>query len=278
MADLTEAEVTRDLAYEAASPAVLERGKHYAWRQPDGAVHEVDLSEWEPARKAGTVTVRDVASLGACWDKHHDDSSEAFADIDAATVTAVLDAHRSAADGAWLENGGARWQQHRAVLRLKVTLAWETWLEKDRQMMPQVAFAEFLEDNYLDLDPSGDVRASDFLEMAQHLQAATKVKFASGTRLSSGETKFTWEETTEARSAGGGEIIIPTTFGLAIRPYEDCETALIAARFRYRIKPEGLFLGYFLNQPERHRREAVENIAAQVAERIAAPVLRGIPA
>ena len=168
MANQTEAEIVRDLAYQAVRPALLERGNQYAWITRDGALVEADLSDKMPAMKDGTVIVRDVESFGVYYDKHADDDSEVFADLDAGTITAVLDAHHSAdwaARGLTLDD--ARWQQHRLVLALKPTLPWVTWTAQNRKPMTQIDFADFLEDNRRDLDPDGGITAADFLELAQ---------------------------------------------------------------------------------------------------------------
>lgn len=273
MAEYTEAEVIRDLAFKAAVPAVLIAGARYAWRNEDGTLTEADLTGDMPARKTGTVTVRDVASFAAYYNKHSDDDSEVFADIGEATVTAVLDAHHGA------EEYAARWQQHRVVLALQETLPWQRWLEFDRQMRPQVAFAEFLEDNYRDIAPGGTVKAADLLEIAQSFQATTKADFVSGQRLSSGEFELTMAEQTTASAGRKRNITIPAEFDLAIRPYEDCDPKVVAARFRYRAGPDGLKLGYFLNDPARHAEQAVKDIAAKVSAAISGKtIMLGVPA
>ncbi len=274
MADQTEAEVVRDLAYETARPAVLEPGRRYAWRSPDGVITETDLTQDLPPRRTGTVTVRDVASFAAYYEKHADDSSEVFADIAKATVTAVLDAHRGSND-----DFPARYQQHRLVLALQTTLPWRTWLGQDRVMMAQLAFAEFLEDNYRDIAPGGAVKAADLLEIAQSFQATTKSEFVSGQRLSSGEFELTMSEQATASAGRKRNITIPTEFDLAISPYEDCDAKVIAARFRYRATQDGLKLGYFLNDPARHAEQAVKDIVAKVSQALAGKVVMlGVPA
>lgn len=269
MSEYTGAETVRDLAFRAFQPVELAAGKRYAFRKPDGAVHEVDLSGELPALKAGTVIVRDVASFAAYYKKHASDASAVFADSDQATVTAVLDAHGE---------DYADWQQHRAVLALQVTEPWKTWLEHDRQFMPQVAFAEFLEDNYRDLDPDGPVKAADLLEAAQQFEAVVKVEYGSASRLRSGDVTVRRIETTEQGSGKKGYVQFPEEMDLLLKPYEDCEDAAIAARLRFRAEPGGLKLGYFLNQPERVRRDAVQQVTAKAAEALGVPVMQGKPA
>jgi len=266
MADYTEAEIVRDLAQETAAPTRVEAGQHYVWRGPDGELVKLDMSGEMPARRKGTVKVRNVAAFGAYFAKHADEHSEIYGDLEAATVTAVLDAHRGSDHDDGEADASARWQQHRVVLELRTTQAWDAWLEFDRQMRPQVAFAEFLEDNFRDLAPEGTVKAADLLEVAQSFTASTRTQFVSGQRLRSGDLEIVLDEQTTASAGKQRKIEIPEEFQLAIAPYEDCGRALISARFRYRAKDGTLALGYFLNQPERVREDAVREIAEQVAD------------
>lgn len=270
----TEAEVIRDLAFEAARPERLEPGKRYAFRQPDGTVNEIDLSADMPSRKVGYVTVTDVASFAGYYIRHADEDSEVFADLDAGTVTAVLDAHHAASSD-FMEDGGARWQQHRLTLALRLTEPWTTWLACDRKFMAQQAFAEFLEDNYRDLDPGGAVKAADLLEAAQKFEATVKVEYGAGSRLTSGDVTIRRIETTEQGSGKKGYVQFPEEMDLLLKPYEDCDDASLAARLRYRVTPDGLKLGYFLNSPERVRQDAVKQVTAKAAEAIGAAIMQG---
>ena len=272
----TENDVIRELAEEAAAPLKAEPGKFYAWHRGDGSVDKLDLTSLMPARRAGTVRVRNVAAFAAYFGKHADEHSEVYGDLEAATVTAVLDAHRGSDHDDGEDDASARWQQHRLVLALKTTQAWDAWLEFDRKMMPQVAFAEFLEDNYRDLAPEGPVKAADLLEAAQHFTASTKTEFISGQRLRSGDLEIVLNEQTTAAAGKQRKIEIPEEFSLAIAPYEDCGRSLITARFRYRVSNGSLLLGYFLNQPERVREDAVREIAEQVANETEREVWLGV--
>lgn len=267
------AAVVRDLAYTASDPSELEPGKVYGWLT-NGQVHKIDLTADEyreyPLRKRGTVTVRNVASFAHYYAKHSSGFSEVFADLDAGTFTAVLDAHGP-------EGEDVAWQQHRLVLQLQQTLPWRTWLANDRAMMPQQAFAEFLEDNARDVTGKR-VTAADLLEVAQHFQAHTKVNFTQGQRLATGQTQLTYVEEVDAKAGQRGTVEIPAEFDLAILPYEDCAPKVMAARFRYRLANGELKLGYFLNDPARTAREACDEIAAKLAEACSVTVMHGQPA
>jgi uncharacterized protein YfdQ (DUF2303 family) len=258
----TTAEVVKRLAFDAAEPTEVYGGNIYTY-MGDGRLHTLDLTGDQylefPKRKRGTVTVRNVASFAHYYAKHATADSEVYADLDAGTFTAVLDAHGS-------DTEDVRWQQHRLVLQLQHTHPWETWHAEDRHMMPQQEFAEFLEDNARDVAPNGRVTAADLLEVAQHFQANTKVNFTSGQRLATGQTQFTYTEEVDAKAGKRGTIEIPAEFDLAIVPYEDCKPKIMAARFRYRLANGELRLGYFLNDPARTAREACEEIAGKLAD------------
>jgi uncharacterized protein YfdQ (DUF2303 family) len=276
--DDTAAEVIRDLAFSSQEPAELEPGKVYGWLD-NGQVHKIDLTGDEyreyPKHKAGTVTVRNVASFAHYYAKHSDDSSEVYADLDKGTFTAVLDAHLDAHGGGAYT---ARWEKHRLVLALEQTLPWVTWTAMDRQWMTQQVFAEFIEDNCRDLHPDGRVSAADLLEIAQHFQAHTKVNFTQGTRLATGATQLVYQETIEAKAGNRGDITIPGEFDLAIVPFDDCEPQVLPARFRYRRSAGDLRLGYFLNDPQRVAREAVAEVASVLAATCEIEIMQGRPA
>lgn len=268
------AEVIRELAFSAGEPNQLEPGYVYAWLA-NGQVHKIDLTGDEyleyPRRKRGTVTVQNAASFAHYYAKHSSGFSEVFADLDAGTFTAVLDAHGP-------EGEDVAWQQHRLVLQLQQTLPWKTWLSRDRRMMPQQEFAEFVEDNARDVAAGGKVTAADLLEVAQSFQANTQVKFTSGKRLASGQTQLTYTEEIAAKAGNRGTIEIPAEFDLGIVPFDDCLPMRVGARFRYRLDCGELKLGYFLNDPARIAREAVKAIAQDLAAETGVIVMLGQPA
>lgn len=270
------ASVIRDLAIATTEPRILQRGHIYGWQQPGGDVAVTDLTgdayRDYPQHKTGTVGVRDVASFAQYWAKHHDDASEVFADLDAATITAVLDAHAG---------DGARWQRHRLTLTMRKTPQWETWTRQDRKLMRQQEFAEFLEDNSGDIaaDEQSPVKAADLIELAQEFHAHTAVRFSSGKRLQSGQTQLVYSETIEAH--GGpqrGTIAIPDAFHLGLAPLEDSTPYRVKARFRYRLTDGELRLGFHLDDPAGLFRDAVSEVVKKAAQASGVKIMRGAPA
>jgi uncharacterized protein YfdQ (DUF2303 family) len=257
------------VAQEATDPAELEPGKIYAF-VADGRVHQVDLTGDRyldsPRRKRGDFTVRDVDSFLAYWHKHHDDESDIWADREALTVTAVLDAHGT-------EPG---WGEHRLTMRLRHTDSFTAWTEVSGRALSQQAFAEFIEDHRPDIrTPS----AAELLELAQTFQATTKATFRQQSILKSGQRALQWVEQVEASAGRDGQITIPDQFELALKVFDGADVAdAVTARLRYRINDGRLFLIFILDQIREVVDGAYQGVLDGVLAGVDVPVLRGTPA
>lgn len=270
---VTDTQAVIDTAIRAAAPNELDNdGRLYTVVVPaDGKVQVIDVEEHlekfreTPRRKIGTYNVHDAESFNAYVAKHGDDSTEVWADVKAARITGVLNAH---------ENGAAypRWEDHRVVYAVQHTPAWLAWAKLDGHMGDQSTLAEHLEDRALDiLSPS----AADMLELAQTFQATIGVTFESSKRLSSGERQLEYREQVDAKAGKAGQLGIPDSFVIAMRPFEGADPFKLTARLRYRITGGTLRIGYKLERPEDMLREAFLTVVENVAEGISVPVFRG---
>lgn len=269
MTDIDNVQTIVNTALRSAEHHELEPGKFYVFNTPSG-IADVDLTGPEhtgiPPRKAGTTTVRDAASWLAYFNKHSSDASEVYADSERLTVTAVLNAHGT---------DEPSWGDHRLILSLRTTDAWKQWMQNDGALIDQEAFAEFLEDHLPELlEPS----AADMLEIAQSIQAATKVDFQSGVRLSSGQRQFQYVETQTTKAGQKGQLTVPETFVVGLVPFEGSEGYRLTARLRYRITDRGLRMGYKLERPADILRTAFGDVVNAIDGDIEAPVMNGTPA
>jgi uncharacterized protein YfdQ (DUF2303 family) len=263
------AQVIVDTALRSAQPITLEVGKVHAFNTPAG-VKTIDLTGAEhtgiPPRKAGTTTVRDAPSWTAYFNKHSNQASEVYADSERLTVTAVLNAHGT---------DEPSWGDHRLRLELRTTDAWKQWMRNDGELLDQEAFAEFLEDHLPELlEPT----SADMLEIAQSLQAASKVDFQSGIRLASGQRQFQYVETTTTKAGQKGQLTVPETFVVGLIPFEGSEGYRLTARLRYRITDRGLRMGYRLERPADVLRTAFADVVTVIDQDIEPPILNGTPA
>lgn len=258
-----------DTALRSAAPHRLEPGHVHAFHTPNG-VERIDLTgdayRTSPARKSGTTVVWDVPSFAEYFGKHSDQHSEVYADARNLEVAAVLDAHEPTA---------ARWGGHRLHLQLRKTPEWQAWAVNNGRLMSQEEFAEHLEDHCAELVAPP---AAEMLEVAQSIQAASKVDFKSGTRLASGQRQLEYVETVTAKAGQRGQLTIPDTFEIGLVPFEGGHPYRVTARFRYRISGEGgLKLGYRLDRPENVLRAAFDDVIGDLQSRIEQPVMNGSP-
>lgn len=269
-----------DVALASAEPSPLAEGRDYVVMVPAGGHveridNDLDIYRDRPRRKVGRVVVHDAASFVAYLDKHAVADTEVWADVPAARLVGVVNAHgpsdASVAERPW---GRAGWGDHRVDLVLHPTPAWKAWAAKDRVMLGQVDFAEHVEDRLVDfVAPTG----ADMLELAQSFHATRSVKFDSSQRLASSETQLRYHEETEAKAGRRGDLAIPDTFELGLTPFEGAPAYRVTARLRYRITDGVLRLGYVLDRPEDVLRSAFLDIVEAVEQRIDQTVLRGAP-
>lgn len=251
------------IAQNAATPVEVQPGKRYALGLPEGAkLHELnlDLDEFRdhPRRKKGTVAVHDAASFADYFHRHYETNvSEVWADVLAQHITGILNGHETGA------GQSAGWRDHRVRFTVTPTDAWKAWLGIDGKMLPQREFAEFLEDNVLDIrQPT----SADMLEVAQTIEGNVGVEFESGERLSTGQRRFAYRETTTAKAGQSGTLEVPETIKLALRPFEGAALFEVTARFRYRINGGNLSLGVKLDRPKDVLTDAFEDVVVRLGE------------
>ncbi len=192
-----------------------------------------------PVRKRGTVQVFDAASFNLILEANEGGNATIYInrDANAPAIVAVLNGNGEHGPG---------WGDFRAEIVFRFTSQWLKWKAIDGRMMPQLQFAEFIEDNLGDIvSPAG----ADMLEIAQYLSATRSVDFKSALRLSSGQIQFQNIESVDAK-VGAGQTAIPETITLGIAPVFGLPPFKVDARFRYRIVDGRLQLGVKLQRVE----------------------------
>lgn len=227
--------------------------------QHPSRIENIDLEAGapKPLRKRGHVKVFDAASFNIILTDNADagDISIYFDRTpERPSVVAVLNGNGKAGPG---------WSDFRAEIVFRPTPQWAKWKAIDGKMLPQVQFAEFVEDNLEDVaDPAGAV----MLEIATYLEAVRTVNFRSGIRLTSGTIQFRHDQD-DAAKVGAGTIEVPETIKLGIAPIFGLPSYVVPARFRYRITDGKLTLGV---KPQR-----IESMMAQIVEDCIAKIERG---
>lgn len=188
-----------------------------------------------------------------------------FADIKAATMTAVIDYHG--------QNYTPTNCDHKATLRLQYSEEWARWSGISGKLVPQADFARFLEENSADvLAPSG----ADLLEICRDMSAIKKVDFRQAVNLTNGDIRFEFDEQTEATSkTRAAPLEVPKLFKLSIPVYFGERPTEISAFLRYKPTSGGLELGIELHRPEFVKQAAFQLIGVEIREATGVPVIYG---
>jgi uncharacterized protein YfdQ (DUF2303 family) len=265
-----------DAGITIAKPqAVGTSGRFYSVTVPEGGAHQlIDLEKAQeelretPRRKRGTFAAYDAGSFTTYMSKHATEHSEVWADIKRRTITAVINAHGNV-------DADPGWADHRLVLQLRHTPAWEAWTKDDRNPLPQSDFAEHLEDWRSDVvEPT----AADLTELSRTFKATKKVEFSESKLLSTGQVQLSYSEVVDAKAGTKGDIEIPEMFKLGLQPFEGSARYEIGARLRFDISTGQLRLTYVLDRPEEVLRAAFADILLDIDNGISAPIFQGTTA
>jgi uncharacterized protein YfdQ (DUF2303 family) len=162
------------------------------------------------------------------------DNVVVFADRDKLNFHAFLDYHHVT---------GGRWLNHSASVTYKESHQFGIWKKHDGVKMGQEAFAEFLDENVLDItDPTG----ADVVAFASCLEAHRTEIFKSSTNLGNGEVKFNWSN----ESSGDSVTKFPTDMKIGIPIWTNGEKILIPVKLFYRVSEGKLLFWYKLRNLE----------------------------
>lgn len=220
-----------------------------------------------PVRKEASVKVLDGPSFVEYFTLFKDHNSRIFADETKASVIGILDYHCSG------ENQ-PRWGKHRVTLTLQFSEQWERWTKKSGVKMTQEEFAEFLEQNGMDI---AEPTPAAMMDVARDLQAKTDVEFGSALRTSDGQVQLQYSETLKA-TVGKGKLDVPDKFTVCIPVYVGGSPILLRALLRFRIAAGKLTFWFDLVRKEDAQRQAFLGVRDGIARDLGATIINGSPA
>jgi uncharacterized protein YfdQ (DUF2303 family) len=171
--------------------------------------------------------------------------------------------------------GRPDWGDLRAEYAAPLSKEWQAWAAMDGKAMNQQQFALFIERNLLDIaEPSG----AEMLELSLNFQAKKNVNFASGTRLSNGQTQLVYEETIQSKAGEKGQLSIPDEIVLLLPVFEGSKMGdRLTAKFRYRIDGGKLDMWYELVRPHKVLEVATHDLLEQIELGIRVQGFKGLP-
>lgn len=229
------------------------------------------IDEWRarPVRRKGCATATTLASFVELVNRDRGDNSVIFADDGAdPSLTAVLNYH-----GAGGADEEASFLDDRVRYAFPLSEEWKAWTAKDGEPMGQGAFAEFLEDNLLDIGEPGSAGAiteafcrslgvtlagpQKLLGLSRGLSIRVEQKVAQIVNLQTGEGRLTFEET--HREEFGGALTVPAAFHIRIPVFRGGAIYSIPVRLRYRASAGKITWFYEIHRAELFLQDAVND-------------------
>lgn len=150
-------------------------------------------------------------------------NSRIFADSVMQTILAALDYHHA--------DNTPQYCAHNAIYSLPHSEQWLAWARIDGQEVPQALFAEFIEENALDIyEPA----SATVLEIAKSLSIKSTVEFDSAVNIANGTTQLRWSEKQDGKGRGDIEVPQKIKFGLPV--FQGGDLVEVWAFLRTRIK------------------------------------------
>lgn len=269
----TEAEVVADLAKKSEAPktvSVVAHGdRHWLVKPPGLEIVEVTDPHGlkpAPARVRQRPLFYEREAFVEYLQRFKSAASVVFNNVDGNTFDAFLDYHQDATK--------AGTGEHVARLELRYSEEFARWNAIVGKWLTQTDFAEFLEENYVDIKrPTG----AEVLELACDLEAKKDVKWKSAVRRDTETRVFSYEEDLQANQKGKGEVVVPRDllFGIPIyageKPYE------LTAFLRHQFNEGGLKFKLDWYRVEFVKQAVQRDVAFQVRENCGVPVFVGVP-
>lgn len=272
-----ETQAALDAGLLLADPQPIDEDtRFWSIKTPAGAAHlliDLDVEQQKtaphPRRKTGAVVVADAEAFVTYVGRHGTPDTEVWADVERRQLIAVINGHGI------IDAGHG---DHTVTLVLRHTPGWKAWLALNGQLLPQVAFAEHVEDRLVDIvDPPAGV----LLEIAQTFQSKKHVDYESSHRLSDGQTVLEYREVVTSGAGKKGELAIPEAFIVALTPFRGGETYKVRARLRTRVADGVLGLGFVLDRPEEVLEAAFADVVSAVdvglSDDPCGPIVNGWP-
>jgi len=222
-----------------------------------------------PDRARGTYKAATVQSFIDFVTRHEDDGDTLtiWVHPTSGRIVAVLNDHG--------RDQTPQWGDHRVDLQLIVTDEWQRWTRYDGHFLGQQEFAEHLQDGLTEIaEPPG----AELLEIAQTMQGSVGVTWKSKVSITDGSVQFGYVEEADAKAGRGDrELSVPSDFKLVLAPFVGEGVAELDAHLRWRMNNGQLKIGYRLDNPQRVVREALERIAARLADNFPSQVFLGEP-
>ncbi len=228
----------------------------------------------KPRRKKAIVSLNDTDSFIGYVKRHGSlTACTIWADVDyaeeKAKFQAVINDHGEKEDE-------QAWRDHVAHYAPQFSPEYLRWAGKNRTVMSQVDFAEFLDNNQMDIaSPQGFPSSAEMLQMALNFEAKQDLRFKSSVRLQNGGTDMTFVQDDDKGTIERMKVF--DKFAIGIPVYFGGDAYQINARLRYRHREGKVVFWYELVRPDLVMKAATDTIIEKIKAECGQPFFFGKP-
>ncbi|AMS02449.1 hypothetical protein SEA_ZIRINKA_50 [Gordonia phage Zirinka] len=225
-------------------------------------VETVDLREFIPgvtaSAEAGTRLVTDVPSFLAELVRYSIDPqfSTLWGDETKGRVEAIYNDHA---------NDGAGLRDNRLRLELRADQDWTAWHQLSGQYLRQEEFGDRVEEL---LHTVVEPAQADLMEVIDSIRATSKGSFESKISRADGGQQLEYKEDVSTTAGKSGQLEVPKTVTLAIRPWEGLDTYKVEGWFRLRVQNGQLSLAIKLKPTRSILRAAWADVITQIEQHL----------
>lgn len=159
------------------------------------------------------------------------------------------------------EFGG--WKDFYSVYEPKYSPEWKRWSASNKRTFSQIEFAEFIEENIMDIvqqdrSPSGH----QLLEMALSFDSTQNMRFKSAIRLQNGAVEMNFIESDDDQTLTKMKMFEKISIGIPV--FRNGDAYRVDARVRYRVKEGKLTFCYELIRKDKIFEEAAKTIITKI--------------
>jgi uncharacterized protein YfdQ (DUF2303 family) len=228
----------------------------------------------KPRRKKAIVSLNDTDSFIGYVKRHGSlTACTIWADVDyaedKAKFQAVINDHGEKEDE-------QAWRDHVAHYAPQFSPEYLRWAGKNRTVMSQVDFAEFLDNNQADIaSPDGYPSSAEILNMALNFEAKQDYRFKSSVRLQNGGVNMTFVQDDDKGTVE--QMRVFDKFAIGIPVYFGGDAYQINARLRYRHREGKVVFWYELVRPDLTMKAATDTIIQKIKAECGQPFFFGNP-
>ena len=238
---------------------------------------ELDRRAPAPHRAKGNIQVFNLDSFVAMVSRHKSDATVVYVNKSKQPcITAILNDNKVGQVPGWRDNQVTYYPQ--------LSTEWKAWITHNCNTLPQLVFAEFLQDHILDIvgtDCISDTlrktvadlgiqpgMPAEIMAMSKGLFVRVEQNVKEARNLDSGETVIEYTDTHNTSDSSGKPMSVKNGFIIAIPVFEFGPRYPIIVRLRYRIKERRIAWSYHMTLAKEVWNDAMQGMIGELREKL----------